>query len=126
LKQIGRYLVGTREDGLILSPDQNDILIKMYVDTNFSGMHGYEDPERPESVRSQTGFVILIAKFPILWVSKMQTEMALSTMMAKYIALSTGMRDLIVLKRLAEWVCWMIRWPLSRPRLLCTKTTMAL
>ena len=48
--------------------------------------------------------MILVAKCPVLWVSKMQTETALSTMMAEYIALSTGMRDLIVLKRLAEEV----------------------
>jgi hypothetical protein len=101
LKRIGRYLVGTREEGLILSPDRNDISVEMYVDADFAGMHGYEDPENPESIRSRTGFV---AKCPVLWVSKMQTETALSTMMAEYIALSTGMRDLIVLKRLAEEV----------------------
>jgi hypothetical protein len=39
------------------------------------------------------------------WVSWMQTEMALNTMMTEYIALSTGMRALIILKRLAEEVC---------------------
>jgi hypothetical protein len=39
------------------------------------------------------------------WVSWMQTEMALNTMMTEYIALSTGMRDLIILKRFSEEVC---------------------
>jgi hypothetical protein len=44
----------------------------------------------------------MIAKCPVLWVSKLQTETALSTMMAEYIALSVAIRDLIpIFKALA-------------------------
>ena len=35
---------------------------------------------------------------PILWVSKMQTQCALSTMESEYLALSQSMRDLIPLR----------------------------
>jgi hypothetical protein len=97
LKRIGRYLIGTCDHGLILKPD-HDLGIKMFVDADFAGMHGYKDPEDPTSVQSCTGFVICIAKCPVLWVSRLQTETAFSTMHAEYIALSTAMRDLLLFK----------------------------
>jgi hypothetical protein len=103
LKRIGRYLLGTRTKGLIMDPSES-LGIEMFVDADFAGMHGYEHPENPMSVRSRTGYVICIAKCPVLWVSKLQPGTAMSTMMAEYIALSMGMRDLIPLKRLAEEV----------------------
>ena len=40
----------------------------------------------------------------MLWSSKLQTENALSTMVAEYIALSTSLNQLIPLKRLVESV----------------------
>jgi hypothetical protein len=79
--------------------------IELVVVVDFAGMHGYEDPEDPTSVRSRMGYIICIAKCPILWVSKLQTKTALSTMRAEYIALATTMRDLIPFKQIAEEVC---------------------
>jgi hypothetical protein len=104
LKRIGRYLKGTRTRGLVLNADDG-LDIELFVDADFAGMHGYEDPDDPTSTRSRTGYVICIAKCPVLWFSKLQTETALSTMHAEYIALSTAMRDLIPFKRIAEEVC---------------------
>jgi hypothetical protein len=51
-------------------------------------------------VKSRTGFVILFANCPVLWVSKLQTEVALSTTEAECIALSQAMRDLIPMRAL--------------------------
>jgi Reverse transcriptase (RNA-dependent DNA polymerase) len=104
LKRIGRYLKGTKDRGLVLKPD-DALEIELFVDADFAGLHGYEDPEDPTSVKSRTGYVICIAKCPVVWVSRLQTETALSTMMAEYIALSAAMRDLIPFKRIAEEVC---------------------
>jgi hypothetical protein len=73
--------------------------IEMFVDAAFAGLWGAEAPANPTSARSCTGFVIMIAKYPVLLVSKLQTETALSTMMVEYIALSTAMRDLIPIKK---------------------------
>ena len=56
------------------------------------------------SVKSRTGFVITIADCPLLWVSKLQTEIALSTLEAEYIALSQSMRCVIPLKELVAQV----------------------
>ena len=41
--------------------------------------------------------MIKFANCPIIWVSKMQTEIALSTTEVEYISLSKSMRDLIPL-----------------------------
>jgi len=43
------------------------------------------------SVKSHTGFVINLGGTPVVWFSRLQNEIALSTMEAEYIALSTAM-----------------------------------
>jgi hypothetical protein len=99
--------LGHGEQGLILCPDQDAMPVEMYVDADFAGMHRYdEDPQNPESACSQTRYMITMAKCPVLWVSRMQTdETVLSTMMAENITLLARMRELIILKRLVEEVC---------------------
>jgi hypothetical protein len=94
LKKIGCYLIGTHDHGLTLKPN-DDLGIKMFASVDFAGMHGYEDPEDPTSVPSRTNFVICIAKCPVPWISRLQTETACSTMHAEHIALSMAMRNLI-------------------------------
>ena len=101
LKCIDRYLKGTRTRGLILSPF-SDLTIDCYIDSNFSGSWSYEDDQDPTCVRSRTEFIMFVANFPVIWSSKIQTEIALSTMEADYIALSTVLKSLIPLKRLVK------------------------
>ena len=79
LKRIGQYLKGTMDKGLILNPEDN-YNIDCYPDADFAGLYGHEHPQDPHCVRSRTGYVITLAGCPILWVSKLQTEIALSTM----------------------------------------------
>ena len=104
LKRIGRYLVGTRDRGLILQPTK-EIQIDMYVDADFAGLWGYEDKDDPACVKSRSGYVILVGNCPVIWGSKLQSLIALSTMEAEYIALSDSMKHLLVLKRLAIAIC---------------------
>ena len=98
LKRIGRYLISTRTKGLILRPEPK-LGVEMFVDADFAGLWGFEDPTLPISVRSRTGYVICLGGCPVLWKSTMQTETASSTMHAEYIALSTAMRDLLPFRR---------------------------
>jgi hypothetical protein len=72
----------------------------MYVDADFAGTWHKEYAHLRESVLSRTGYVILYHGCPIHWGSKLQTEIALSTTEAEYIALSMGARELIPLRRL--------------------------
>ena len=52
--------------------------------------------------RSRTGYVICIANCPVVWVSKLQTDIALSTMEAEYSACSMSMRDVLPLLYLTQ------------------------
>jgi len=63
-------------------------------------MWNTQDSDDPNSVKSRTGYVIVFANCPVLWVSKLQTEIALSTTEAEYIALSQAMRDIIPMQTL--------------------------
>ena len=93
LKKIGRYLKGTADKGLIMDPS-DDVAIDCYPDADFAGLWGYEDPQDPHCARSRTGYVILLAGCPVVWKSSLQTEIALSTMEAEYVALSTACKEL--------------------------------
>ena len=67
---------------------------------DFSGAWCREDADQVKSVLSRTGYIIKFANCPIVWVSKMQIEIALSTTEAEYISLSQSMRDLIPLRHI--------------------------
>jgi hypothetical protein len=97
LKRIGRYLLQTRDRGLLLNP-MDSFEIECFVDADFAGLWSYEDPNDPACVRSRPGFVICICGCPFSWITRMQVTISLSTMESEYVALSTAMHDLIPLK----------------------------
>ncbi len=72
------------------------------MDSDFAGMFAVENSQDPVSVKSRTGYVILYCGSPLLWVSKQQTQIALSTMEAEYVALSQSMRDLIPIRHILQ------------------------
>jgi hypothetical protein len=99
--RIGRYLLSTRDKGMVYKPDSSKGL-EVYVDADFAGGWDPGDPGNAESVYSRTGFVIRYASCPIFWQSKLQTEIALSTAEAEYIALSQALRETIPLSNLMK------------------------
>jgi hypothetical protein len=99
LKRIGRYLVGTADKGMLMKPDKT-LDIDCFVDADFAGLWGSEPPDSPLSVKSRSGWTIMVGGCPVIWASKMQSETALSTMQAEYVALSSAMRDLLPFKHL--------------------------
>ena len=99
IKRIVRYLKGTKENGLFFTPNKK-FALDCYVDADFAGLWRYEDDQDPVSVKSRTGYMLVFAGCPLLWVSKLQMEIALSTTEAEYIALSQSMRDLLPTKEL--------------------------
>ena len=99
--RIGRYLAGSRDKGIIMDP--SDLNFKVYVDADFSGLWDRKTAEDdPTTAKSRTGFVIMFAGCPIIWMSKLQTEVALSTTEAEYIALSESLRHVIPLMNLFD------------------------
>ncbi len=99
IRQIVRYLKATSTKGYILKPSTSRNL-DCYVDADFAGPWTSSTSEDPSSVKSRTGYVITFASCPVLWSSKLQTEVALSTTEAEYIALSQSTRDLIPMRHL--------------------------
>jgi hypothetical protein len=61
-----------------------------------------EDGLKHIGAKSRTGYVIKYCDVPILWVSKIQTQIALSNMEAEYISLSQSMRDLITIREILK------------------------
>ena len=100
-KHTVRYLIGTRDQGLIINPS-NDVSIDLFVDADFAGLLAFEDKQDPNSVCSRTGFTIMIGNTPVIWQSKLRSEISLSTFESEYIALSTALRDLMPFKNLME------------------------
>jgi hypothetical protein len=88
---------------LILHPKNHKgwLDIDCYVDAYFAGLWAYEDKQDPSCVKSRTGYVIFIDDFPVLWVSKLKTDIETSTMEAEYSALSAEMIDVLPIKILA-------------------------
>ena len=77
-----------------------DFRLEAYTDAVFVGLWGIEEPQDFTCVKSRTGYLIHLGGCPIIWRSKLQTLIAVSTMEAEYIALSMRMREVIPLKRI--------------------------
>jgi hypothetical protein len=93
LKRIGRYLKATRDKGLVMKPS-GGLCVDAFPDADFAGLYGYEKITDPACAKSRTGFLITVSECPMVWVSKLQTETALSTMEAEIIALAHCCREL--------------------------------
>ena len=106
LIRIGQYLKGTWDKGLTFKPVPMDqeFTMDVYVDSDFMGLYGKEQRSDPSNVKSRTGYVICLNGCPVIWSSKLQDGIALSTMMAEYYALSSAMREVIPLRSLVQTV----------------------
>ena len=101
VKRIVRYLLKTPTEGILFLPKLTQGL-DCFVDADFAGQHGYEDDQDPSSVKSRTGFVLTLFGCPVLWQSKMQTDITLSSTAAEYVAFSMSMRELLPLRVLLQ------------------------
>ena len=106
LMRIGQYLKGTADKGLILKPKElTDLFdINIYVDAAFAVGWGSEDPDDPVSVKSRTGYMVEVMGCPVIWASKLQANIATSTMESEYTALSMALREAIPLQQIIKFV----------------------
>ena len=118
LFRIGQYLKLTRDKGLTLRPNK-DLGIASYVDADFAGLWGFENPQDATSVKSRTGgYVLCISDCTVTWASRLQSDIALSTMEAVYNALSMALKELLPLKRLVETVAGAVQLPVQSKTLM--------
>jgi hypothetical protein len=99
VKRIGRYLLYTKDKGLILHP-KPDFRLNMFVDADFAGLWHQEFSDLRDCALSRTGYIITYCDCPVHWASRLQTEVALSTAESEYIALSMATRELLPLRHL--------------------------
>ena len=121
VKQIGRYLLATKDKGLLIRPNEQKFF-ECWVDTDFSGNWRQKDAHKdPKTAKSRSGWVVRFAGAPITWASKIQTITALSTVEAEYIALSTSLREVIPLMgMLKEATEHGLQIPNLPPKIHCT------
>ena len=119
IKRIVRYLKGTKDKGIILKPNPSEG-VKCYVDADFAGGYSSETCQDSVAVFSRTGYVIFYYGCPIVWVSKLQSEISLSTVEAEYIALSQSMRDVIPLIDLIKETDLVYGNDTKKPEIHCT------
>ena len=99
---IAKYLQSTASEGIILDPMENKSF-EVFADADFAGNWNSQTAmDDPSTAKSRTGFVITYASCPILWASKLQTCISLSTTEAEYVALSQSLRDTIPIMNLLE------------------------
>ena len=101
VKRIIRCLIGTRERGTVFVPDLQQGL-DCHVDADFAGLWGHEVEQDPVSVKSRTGFTLTLFGCPIIWQSKLQTEITLSSTATKHVAFSMAMRELLPMRALLQ------------------------
>ena len=61
-------------------------MVDCYADVDFAGLWGHGKPQDPIFDRSRTGFVATFANCLLLWVSKIQTDIAISTLNSDYLS----------------------------------------
>jgi hypothetical protein len=97
---IVRYLKKTRHLGLKFRPNESKGF-ECYCDADFAGNWNKAFAQHdPSTAKSRSGWVIFYARCPIIWASKLQSQVALSTTEAEYIAMSMALRDVIPIMEL--------------------------
>ena len=109
VKRIGRYLIGTKNDGIILNPKEHSF--DCFVDADFVGnWHRLHADVDPGTAKSRTGYVIMYAGCPVVWASRLQREVALSTTEAEYNALSESLREVRNMMQLLDEAKDKLKW----------------
>jgi transposase InsO family protein len=95
-KRILRYLKQTMDLGIYYGRGVELTTLAGFADADWA--------HNPDTSRSISGLVINFGGAPILWRSKKQTSVALSTCEAEYVALSLLTQEIIWIRRLLEWI----------------------
>jgi hypothetical protein len=82
---------------------KRDQSIEVYADADFCGSWNKATaPQDISTAKSRTGYIINFVACPIVWTSKLQTQIALSTTEAEYTSLSQSLREAIPLMQLVK------------------------
>jgi len=103
VEHIGLYLLGTRDRGMIIDPKSKTEEFTCWADAAFSGEWNREfADDDPTTAKSRSGNVTMFSGVPLTWYSKLQTEIALSSVESEYISLSQALREVISLMQMVD------------------------
>ena len=91
MKIICHYLQGTKDKFLLFNLYKK-MVENFYVGVDFAGLQGHENPEDPTYANIRTGFVVTFPNCLLLCVSKLHTEIIISTIHSEYVTLSHSIR----------------------------------
>ena len=112
----GNLQVTTRR--IVYKPDIEKF-IECYVDVNFAVGWDQADADHAENFIARMVYVIMYAVYLLLWYSKLQTQFALSTTEAEYIALSQAIRKVINFMALMKEVSFIFDIQIPKPEVFC-------
>ncbi|CEP01147.1 unnamed protein product (mitochondrion) [Plasmodiophora brassicae] len=95
-KRVLRYLKTTKDMALKYPCCEQSEQLKLIVDSDHAGC--------PDTGRSTTGYMIKFGECMITWKSVLQKTVALSTTEAEYMALCSGVRELLWVKQVCEFL----------------------
>lgn len=102
VKYLGRYLKGTASMGIICTPNDSQSY-HCYADADFAGQWNQMTAEHDRTTaRSRSGYIILHNNCPIIWASKLQTEIAFSVTESEYVSLSQCLRVVLPMMELSK------------------------
>ena len=117
--RISRYLIATRNRGIVFKPDMEKDL-ELYVDADFAGSWKKVDKDSPENCLSRTGYIFKYNNCPIIWKSQLQIGICLSSEEAEYVAMSQALRQALpLILLLKEFNCIFPEESCSTPRFNC-------
>ena len=88
LNNLALYLAATKNYGLILDPKKNKISEVFTYANLLIKLHKTTSPKETSTEKLRTGYKIMYVSFLIIWDSKLQTNILLSTNEAEYMELS--------------------------------------
>jgi hypothetical protein len=97
LKRVLQFVVNTKEYGLLIEPkweNNNKWNLVVYTDSDWAG-----DKDNRHSV---TGYIMLLMGVPVMWKSRLQRTVALSSTEAKYYAVSETAKEIKFIYQILE------------------------
>jgi len=96
------YLKKMHAIGIPFSP-RSDWGFDCYCNADFAGNWNCSlAPFNPSTAKSRSGWVVFYAECPVVWASKLQSQVAMSTTEAEYIAMSQSLRDVLPIMFLVD------------------------
>ena len=87
--------------GMIIIPE-NNLTIDCYVSADFAVLYNVEHKQDPTSVKSRPDHLIMFMGCPLIWSSKLHTQIYWIITEAEFIMLPTSMRDLIEIREILK------------------------